>query len=211
MRMNYSAAAEWYEKAAKQGIVNSQWQLGRILLSGAPKMVEGSVAVPQDKDAAIRWLLLVANQGHGGAQLDIARCYENGNGVKQDYVEAYKWYKLASQRHPYSLSGKMSLDRLILKLTLEQIQEGERRADGFSPGRTQVELPSLLDKIVLKGISGDVGHRMAVINNKTVEVGETAEIKVGEKPVKVHCVKISEKSVLVRVEGLEGEKELHLK
>jgi hypothetical protein len=50
-----------------------------------------------------------------------------------------------------------------------------------------------------------------VINNKTVEAGETAELKVGKSTVKVRCVKIGEASVLGRVEGLEGEKELHLK
>ena len=32
---NYSTAAKWYEKAAQQGVLNSQWQLGQILLHGA--------------------------------------------------------------------------------------------------------------------------------------------------------------------------------
>ena len=114
---NFSAAAEWYEKAAKQGVQNSQWQLGQILLHGEPKLAEGSVAVPPDKPTAIRWLLLAANQGHSRAQVDLGRCHEKGDGVPQDYVEAYKWYRLASQPTSNSLLGKITLDPLILKMS----------------------------------------------------------------------------------------------
>jgi hypothetical protein len=209
---NFSAAAKWYETAAKQGVVNSQWQLGRVLLHGEPKIAAGSVAVPKDKDAGIRWLLLAANQGHGGAQVDIGSCYETGDGVKQDYVEACKWYRLASQESsPSSGIAKMYLNRISLKLTPEQIAEGQKRADSFVPGKPQVEPPSLLEKIVLQSISGPATGRLAVINNTTFVDGGTAEVKVGAKSVKVFCVEVREKSVVVRIEGLEGQREIQLK
>jgi TPR repeat protein len=208
-RLNFSSAAEWFEKAANQGIVDSQWRLGQILLNGRPKVAEGSIAVPANKTEGIRWLLIAANQGLGSAQLDIGNCYETGNGVKQDYIEAYKWYKLGTAHN--STSAKIYLDRVILKLSSQQIEEGQKRAGIFVPNKTRIEPPTLLDKIVLRGIAGPANHRLAIINNVTFETGESKEVKIDQRVVNVRCIEIRDKSVLVRVEGLEGDKEILLK
>src|ERR1017187_6681306 len=124
-----------------------------MLLDGRKTFGESSVAVPKGTDEGVKWLLLAANQGLGGAQFDLGYCYEKGNGVKQDCMEAYKWYRLGSKKN--GLLGSMKLDPLILKMSQEQIQEGERRANGFTPHRaTKAELPELqyVQDIVLKSI-----------------------------------------------------------
>ncbi len=59
--------------------------------------------------------------------------------------------------------------------------------------------------LVLKGISGGKDRRLALINNRTVENGEEAEFKFGNRTVKVHCVEIREKSVVIRVDGQSKE------
>ena len=140
-RFNYSTAAKWYEKAAKQGVLNSQWQLGQILLHGRPKFAEGSVAVPADKPDAIRWLLLAANQGHNGAQVDLGRCYEKGDAVPQDSVEAYKWYRLASQQIPHVLNEKFYLDPLILKLSPSKFKKARSEPTTFPPAGPRLTRP----------------------------------------------------------------------
>lgn len=59
--------------------------------------------------------------------------------------------------------------------------------------------------ILLKGVSGTAGRRLAIINNKTFEVGEQGELKSKGQSVLIKCVEIKDKSVLIRVNGLERE------
>lgn len=209
---NWSTAAQWFRKSAEQGVAHAQWQLGEILLTGRPKFAEGSVAVLKAPDEAIKWLLLAANQGLGEAQYDLGGCFENGQAVKQDYAEAYKWYKLAAQQN--SLMGKVYLDRLILRMDQAQIQEGEKRVGDFVPHQTRKEElpePQFVQDIVLKGISGPPNRRLAMINNQTIGIGEEAKVKAGQKTVTVKCLEIKEKSAVVLIEGISQPKELHLR
>ena len=59
--------------------------------------------------------------------------------------------------------------------------------------------------LVLKGVSGGKDRRLALINNRTVENGEEVEFKFGNRTLKVHCVEIREKSVVIRVDGQSKE------
>lgn len=42
-----------------------------------------------------------ANQGNADAQYNVGLCYYYGNGVKQEYKEAMKWYELAPKKCLY--------------------------------------------------------------------------------------------------------------
>ena len=55
----------------------------------------------------------------------------------------------------------------------------------------------------LKGISGAVNRRLAIINNQTFAVGEEAEVAVNAGRVRVVCKEIKNDSVLVLVNGQE--------
>jgi thioredoxin-related protein len=70
--------------------------------------------------------------------------------------------------------------------------------------------PTQNEGLVLKGISGPKEKRMALVNNQTLGQGETASVKVPGGAVRVHCVEIREGSVLVKIDGREGEHELKL-
>ncbi|HUR47304.1 MAG TPA: hypothetical protein VMZ27_15590 [Candidatus Saccharimonadales bacterium] len=65
-----------------------------------------------------------------------------------------------------------------------------------------------IPEISLKGITGTVAKRLCILNNRTFEVGEESELKAGGQTVKVKCVEIKTKSVVVTINGLE--KELNL-
>lgn len=68
-----------------------------------------------------------------------------------------------------------------------------------------------LSSLVLKALSGSAGQRLALINNRTLEVGETAEVTAGGHKIKIQCVDIRESSVLVKLEGQGDPIEIHLR
>ena len=48
-----------------------------------------------DYEAAIKWYEQAAQDGYANAQYNLARMYQNGEGVTRDYGAAIKWYKRA--------------------------------------------------------------------------------------------------------------------
>lgn len=60
------------------------------------------------------------------------------------------------------------------------------------------ELPAGL---VLKGLSGTLGKRLAVINNYTFAENEEAEVRVGHQLFRVKVIEIKDRSVMVSVNG----------
>ena len=86
--MNDAEAAKWYRKAAEQGYVDAQYNLGVAYAHG-----EG---VPEDDKEAVKWFRKAAEQGHAGAQFKLGSAYFNGEGVLEDYVTAYAWWNIAA-------------------------------------------------------------------------------------------------------------------
>jgi hypothetical protein len=54
-------------------------------------------------------------------------------------------------------------------------------------------------ELTLKGISGPVEHRFAIINNRTFSAGVEGEVPTSAGPVKIRCLEIKEESVTVQV------------
>jgi hypothetical protein len=53
----------------------------------------------------------------------------------------------------------------------------------------------------LQGISGGAEKRLAIINNRTFDIGEEAELRIDAKPLKVRCLEIRDRSVLIEING----------
>ena len=51
-----------------------------------------------DYTTAMRLVRPLADQGNAKAQEMVGRMYEQGQGVAQNYGEAYKWYRLAADQ-----------------------------------------------------------------------------------------------------------------
>lgn len=64
--------------------------------------------------------------------------------------------------------------------------------------------------LVLRGMSGSKSRRLVIINNQTFAQGETAVVQTPDGNVRVTCVEIRDKSVVVAVEGQAERKELRL-
>jgi hypothetical protein len=80
------------------------------------------------------------------------------------------------------------------------------QSDGF----TQSPPKNFSDQIKLKGILGSATRRLVLINNHTFAVGEQAEVKTSEGKVKVRCLEIRERSVIVALPGDTQRRELYL-
>ena len=46
----------------------------------------------------MKWYRKAADQGEAAAQHNLGSMYDNGQGVPQDYIEAYVWYNLGASR-----------------------------------------------------------------------------------------------------------------
>lgn len=79
-----------------------------------------------------------------------------------------------------------------------------RRGAVVSPN-VPVEPMANFGNLALKGISVSNEKRMAIINNKTFEVNEEADIRVNGQPVRVKCTEIRDKSVVIMVNGVSKE------
>ncbi len=112
-----------------------------------------------------------------------------------------------------AVAGRSTRDAAILKMNADQIVEARKRAAAFVPHQMQkseMPEPSWVKQIKLNGISGTGEHRLAIINNHTFQKGDAGQIKAAGKTVMIHCIEVKESSVLVAVEGLDGQRELKM-
>jgi TPR repeat protein len=87
--------------------------------------------VAKDPVEAVKWYRKAAEQNYADAQLNLGRCYVQGEGVAEDLVEAYKWLLLAARQ------GDEDAKKIVAVLENafrpEQIAEGRKRARDFKP------------------------------------------------------------------------------
>ena len=55
--------------------------------------------------------------------------------------------------------------------------------------------------LVVKGISGAADHRLVIINTTTFAAGDTADVFTEQGRIRVHCVEIKPRSVVVEIAG----------
>jgi len=101
-------AIYWLLQSAEQGDVSAQYNLGvlystdKTLPDETPKMDHGVLYFevnPRGKSnmqKAFDWYKKAAEQGHESSQLNLGVMYNQGRGVKRDYVEAAHWYEKAA-------------------------------------------------------------------------------------------------------------------
>ncbi len=92
---NYAKAAEWFERAARQGNGDAAFNLGLLYWRGA-EAEAGSLA--QDPAEAAEWLSQAADAGFAMAQQILADMYLAGRGVAVDESKACDLAKAAADR-----------------------------------------------------------------------------------------------------------------
>jgi TPR repeat protein len=86
---NLQQAAQWYRKAADKGDAAGEVHLATLYR-------DGGKGFPRDMAQAVEWYRKAAEQGDAGAQGLLGVLYSLGQGVAQNYVEAYYWLDLAA-------------------------------------------------------------------------------------------------------------------
>jgi len=131
-RHDYTQAAHWYLKAANQNHALAQFTLGIMLAEGR--------GVVQDEREAMMWILRAAEQGHPGAQFRLGWSHRRASvkgGQKaalESNLEAYKWFRLAADQG--FKGSEIQVESIALKLTREQVMEGNQRVAAFRAGRS---------------------------------------------------------------------------
>ena len=72
--------------------------------------------------------LIIANRGHPTAQLHLGKQYVHGNGVEEDYIEAYKWFSLSE-----TAIGKHFIKVISEDMSNEQIIKAKILVKNFKP------------------------------------------------------------------------------
>lgn len=89
-------AVAWFERAARQGLAEAQFQLGNMYAYGLAD--PGADADPNR--IAAQWYFEAARQGHAEAQYSLGILFLSGSGVLQDAAEARRWIeRAAAQGH----------------------------------------------------------------------------------------------------------------
>lgn len=111
---NYVKAAQWFVRAADNGDLYAKYNLAynyrdgigvRQDLNKALTLFEEAYALGKSdagkpleelkgKMAAFKQLLEKAKTGDVDAQMKVAKCYEDGDGIECDFSEAARWYKM---------------------------------------------------------------------------------------------------------------------
>ena len=128
--MDSKEALKWFEKAGKAGRPDAFNSMGFIYQYGG-------TGVDRDLHQAFTNYNSAAEKGYGKAMTNLGRMYREGIGVDKDYVEAYKWFLLATQygdgvagRYKTELEGNNPLGRTLL--TQPQFTAARRSAQDWS-------------------------------------------------------------------------------
>lgn len=108
--------AKWTRSAAEHGNAPSQFNWASILAAGYAN--EGN---PNYEEAVV-WFKKAAEQGHTGAQLALANCYESGCGVSQSEQEAILWYQKAADRGNIEAQEKVCSAEELYGMSVELLK-----------------------------------------------------------------------------------------
>lgn len=123
---NTSSSLEYYKKAAKQGVPEAQYTLGKFYEFG-----EGGV---QQSYYQARTLYMWASaQGYSPATYRVGVIYEEGKGVRPSMVAAIRWYEKAA-----GMGNEEAKAKLELIKQQEEEMEQMRRNQALIPEKNAV-------------------------------------------------------------------------
>jgi TPR repeat protein len=120
------------QRAAQKGYAVAQMSLGIMNYTSD----YSSNVRRKNLSEALVWYRRAAAQGDADAQLELAKAYEDGIGVPQDYVEAHKWFNLAASAFTYEdlrAAARKRRDELAQKRIPSQIAEAQKLAPEWTP------------------------------------------------------------------------------
>lgn len=96
VRESDAMALRWFERAARQGHAEAQFQLANLHAYGLSELPPGQ----DPQRLAAQWYFEAARQGHAEAQYSLGILFATGSGVQPSPDEAHKWIsRAAAQGH----------------------------------------------------------------------------------------------------------------
>jgi len=123
-----------------------------------------------------------------------------GTGVKGNTVTNSVTVELPVPLSVFDISAKPTKDPFFPLSTRQPFPQIQTNAPAFSASC-----------LTLKGTSGAANNRLAIINNRTMAVGEESEVTTSSGKVRVHLMDIKESSVVVRIAGQSEPMEVFLR
>jgi len=118
---DYKQAADWYMKAAEKGDIAAEMHLAALYR-------DGSKNFPRDMVQAAEWYRKAADQGDATAQGTLGTLYFMGQGVAQNYLEAYFWLDLAaSVKGPKQAQYAANRQMVGMHITTDELESAKER------------------------------------------------------------------------------------
>jgi hypothetical protein len=143
-RKDINEGLKWYRIAADEGAAGAQFFMGALYAPeinkepheeiNSPSRIAREAKIETDYVEAAKWWQKAANQGFWPAQRNLSVLYQDGLGVKQDYVEADFWMSLALKQHPELHKER---DAILNKLTYEQLESLRPRILDWKPEKIE--------------------------------------------------------------------------
>lgn len=189
--LNFSEAERLYRMAALTGDPEILIRLAHFYIDGKPKF-HGAAPVAQNVTNAIALYTLAANQGNLQSHYTLGLIHWKGKHVPQDRVKAYHHLRLSEKYTP----SKMMLDRIILALPRNEIDQGELLAKNFKRSQFKDAFRAMIvQRLKLRGVTILPTYKGAWVNNFAIAEGKEFEIEVAGLPVKLLCEKVESNSV----------------
>jgi len=181
-------ALKWYRKAAEQGNMGAQRELGKMLAEGQ------SV---KDEAEAVRQFRLMAEQGSVVGQYELGKMIAAGRGVKKDEAEAVRLFRLAAKEDgkgsfqgemQYEL-GKMYLEGRGVKKDDAEALKWHRLAAENGDSSARFELGKRYAEG--RGVEKDESEALKWYRKATPTKDGAAEFEVGKWHADGRCVEQS--------------------
>ncbi len=130
-------AVMWYQRAAEQGNALAMHNLAVLYTSG---LVGGT----PDMEAAVEWFRQAADLGVKDSQVNLGILYTRGMGVKEDLVEAYKWFAVAARAGDADAASKR--DMLANAMRPDQLEQARGQAGLWKPASIDTDANTVVVK-----------------------------------------------------------------
>ena len=161
----------------------------------------------------------------GGDFLNLTAKVLTGAGKPLRQINAISRVRLAAREfHRLDLGGnfagqvqyqgmfvRLEKDYALMLTAVAQSEEGLEQAladVGLPLTKLAAPQPLWVQEIRLQGISGTGERRLALINGRTFGPGESNTVKTVLRTAKIHCLAVEQASAKIRIDGVEGEREL---
>jgi len=112
---NFERGFQWWHKAANNGHVYAQHNLGAMYYEGQ--------GLPKDIDKSIKWYTLASKQGYENSQYSLAILHEE----IMNYTQAYAWASVLTHSNDdgFKEHGQEILDKIKSKMSQEDLKVAE--------------------------------------------------------------------------------------